>query len=144
MGTRSFPGVNCGRGVLLTAHPLLVSWWWKSRAIPLPTLWATPSLYPDHFTFTLIPSIRSLRLISENFTRSLSKKFSCLCHPFPTFNNIFSAIFKQLSCRPLPFFIYETFTFQKFHPFFLFCLRIWFRIYLLQRTFCLPGCYPKI
>jgi len=27
--------------VLLTTHPLLVPWSWKSRAIPLPTLWAT-------------------------------------------------------------------------------------------------------
>ena len=41
MGTVSFPGVKYGRGVLLTSHPLLVPWSWKSRAIPLPTLWAT-------------------------------------------------------------------------------------------------------
>ena len=40
-----FPaGVKCGRGVLLTTHPLLVRWSWKSRVIPLPTLWATPGL----------------------------------------------------------------------------------------------------
>jgi len=45
MGTGSFPGVKCGRGVLLTTHPLLVPpRSWKSRAIPLPTLWATPDL----------------------------------------------------------------------------------------------------
>ena len=44
MGTGSFPGVNCGRGVLLTTHPLLVPRSWNSRAIPLPTLWATPGL----------------------------------------------------------------------------------------------------
>jgi hypothetical protein len=25
MGTGSFPGVKCGRGVMLTSHPLLVS-----------------------------------------------------------------------------------------------------------------------
>ena len=37
-------GVKCGRGVLLTTHLLLVPWSWKSRAIPLPTLWATPDL----------------------------------------------------------------------------------------------------
>ena len=41
MGTGSFPGIKCGRGVLLTTHPLLVPRSWKSRAIPLPTLWAT-------------------------------------------------------------------------------------------------------
>ena len=44
MGTGSFPGIKCGRGVLLTTHPLLVSRSWKSRAIPLPTLWPTPGL----------------------------------------------------------------------------------------------------
>ena len=44
MGTGSFPGVKCGRDVLLTTHPLLVPRSWKSRAIPLPTLWATPGL----------------------------------------------------------------------------------------------------
>ena len=46
MGTGSFPGgggVNYGRGVLLTNNPFLVPWSWNSRAIPLPTLWATPS-----------------------------------------------------------------------------------------------------
>jgi len=36
--------VKCGQGVLLTTHPLLVPRSWKSRAIPLPTLWATPGL----------------------------------------------------------------------------------------------------
>jgi len=41
MGTGSFPGVKYGWGVLLTTHPLLVPWSWKSRAIPLPTVWAT-------------------------------------------------------------------------------------------------------
>jgi hypothetical protein len=35
------PEVKCGRGVLLTTHPLLVPRSWKSRAIPLPNLWAT-------------------------------------------------------------------------------------------------------
>ena len=44
MRTGSFREVNCGRGVLLTTHPLLVPWSWKSRAITLPTLWATPGL----------------------------------------------------------------------------------------------------
>ena len=44
MGTGSFSGVKCGRSVLLTTHPLRVPRSWKSRAIPLPTLWATPGL----------------------------------------------------------------------------------------------------
>ena len=44
MGTGFFPGVKCGRGVVLTTHPLLVPRSWKSRAIPLSTLWVTPGL----------------------------------------------------------------------------------------------------
>jgi len=44
IGTGSFPGVKCGRGVLLTTHPLLVPRSWKSRAIPVPTFRATPGL----------------------------------------------------------------------------------------------------
>jgi len=44
IGTESFPGVKCGRGVLLTTHPLLVPRSWKSRAITLPTLWVIPGL----------------------------------------------------------------------------------------------------
>ena len=44
MGTGSFLGAKCGRGVLLTTHPLLVPRSWKSRAITLPILWATPGL----------------------------------------------------------------------------------------------------
>ena len=44
IGTGSFPRVKCGRGFLLTTHPLLVLRSWKSRAIRLPTLWATPGL----------------------------------------------------------------------------------------------------
>jgi len=39
-----FPGVKCGRGMLLTTHPLIVPRSWNSRAIPLLTLWATPGL----------------------------------------------------------------------------------------------------
>jgi len=54
MGTGSFPGVKCGRGVLLTTHHLLVPPSCKSRAVTLPTLWATPGLWRDHFTFTFI------------------------------------------------------------------------------------------
>ena len=43
-GYRVFPGGKVRPGVLLTTHPLLVPRSWKSRAIPLPTLWATPGL----------------------------------------------------------------------------------------------------
>jgi len=44
MSTGSFPGVKCGWGVLLTTHILQVPRSWKSRAITLPTLWATLGL----------------------------------------------------------------------------------------------------
>jgi hypothetical protein len=40
IGYRVFPGGKIGWGVTLTPHPLLVPWSWKSRAIPLFTLWA--------------------------------------------------------------------------------------------------------
>jgi hypothetical protein len=44
-GYRVFPGgIKCGRGVLLTTHHNLVPRSWKSRAVPLPTLWAIPGL----------------------------------------------------------------------------------------------------
>jgi len=42
IGTKSFQGVKCGRGVLLTTHHYLVPRTCKGRAIPLPSLWATP------------------------------------------------------------------------------------------------------
>jgi hypothetical protein len=42
MGTRSFPGVKCGRGVLLTTHPLLAPRLWKSRAIAVPPSGSQP------------------------------------------------------------------------------------------------------
>ena len=35
VGTGSFPGVNSGRSVTLTLHPLLVPWSRKIRAVPL-------------------------------------------------------------------------------------------------------------
>ena len=59
MGTGSFLGVKCGRGVLLTTHSLLVPRSWKSRAIPLPTLWATQACNRDYFTFTFTPCMKS-------------------------------------------------------------------------------------
>ena len=51
MGTGSLPGVKNGRGVTLTTYPFLVPLSWKSRAIPLPNLWATQGMQRDRFTF---------------------------------------------------------------------------------------------
>ena len=53
MGTGSFPGVKCGRGVLLTTHPLLAPKSWKGGAIPLPPLWATIRPVTGLLYFTL-------------------------------------------------------------------------------------------
>ena len=60
------PVVKCGRGVLLTTHPLLVPRSWKSRAILLPNLWATPGLQRDHFTFTFTFTFNSLIKVQQN------------------------------------------------------------------------------
>jgi len=54
MDTGPFPEVKCGRGVLLTTHLLLETLSCKCRAIPLPTLWTTPGLQREHFTFLYI------------------------------------------------------------------------------------------
>jgi len=59
MGTGSFPGVMCGRGVTLTPYLLLVPWSRKSRAITLLSLWAVRPVQSlsactrVHFTFYL-------------------------------------------------------------------------------------------
>jgi hypothetical protein len=58
MATGTFPGVKCGRGILLTPHSLLVPWSRKSRAIPLLPLWVVRTVQSlsacttVHFTFT--------------------------------------------------------------------------------------------
>ena len=65
-------GVKCGRGVLLTTHHLLVPRSWNSRAIPLPTLRATPGLQRKHFTFTFT------LCNTYFFTRSVQPTFSTL------------------------------------------------------------------
>jgi hypothetical protein len=44
IGTGSFPGVKCGRGVLLTTHPLLAPRSWKIRAIALHSSGPQPGL----------------------------------------------------------------------------------------------------
>jgi hypothetical protein len=51
MGTGSFPGVKCGRGMLLTTHLLLAPRSWKSRAIPLPPSGPQLGLQRVYFTF---------------------------------------------------------------------------------------------
>jgi len=76
MVTGSFPRVQCGRGVLLTNHPLLVPQSWKSRAIPLPTLWGTPDLYREHFTFYSIQCALTCLELDEFLTYAKKKKIA--------------------------------------------------------------------
>ena len=71
MGTGSFPGVKSSRGVTLTPHPLLVTWSWKSRAIPLFPLWVVLPVQSLSactrvpFTFCLlVPLLQYLKLVT--------------------------------------------------------------------------------
>jgi hypothetical protein len=52
MGTGSFPGVKCGRGVTLTTHPLLEPRSWKSRSMTSP-LWVTTGHATGLLYFTM-------------------------------------------------------------------------------------------
>ena len=61
MGTGSFPGVKCGRGVLLTTHSLLALRSWKSRAISLPIIWVTTG--PVTGTLYLFMSFKKIIVI---------------------------------------------------------------------------------
>ena len=82
-------GVKCGRGVLLTTHPLLVPRSWKSRTIPLPTFWATLGNGIFTFTYMLVTTIL-LRVKSERsgvfFLRYLSPP------PNPPVAEIYSSV----------------------------------------------------
>ena len=95
MGTGSFPGVKCGRGVLLTTHPLLVPQCRKSRAIPLPTLWATQACNRDYFTFTFYKRESTLRWRSP--LHSYHKRESTLRFPLHSYVRI--TIPKFTSCN---------------------------------------------
>jgi len=81
MGNWSFPGVEYGRGVLLTIHPFLVPQSWKSRAIPLPTFWATTG--PVTGTLYLLPLLKITRggqLLQTEGNISLSRQAKELHH----------------------------------------------------------------
>ena len=85
MGTGSFPGVKYGQGVLLTPHPLLVPLSWKSRAVPLPSLWATTGpVKGTLYTFPLSQHTnthvsKTLIVFPEVESRLLSKPRECWC-----------------------------------------------------------------
>jgi hypothetical protein len=77
MGTGSFPGVK-RPGVVLTTHPLLAPRSGKSRAIPLPPLWAFGPVTEYLYLFT---SIYSRHCFPSFFV------FSC---PAPQLNESFA------------------------------------------------------
>ena len=70
--TGCFPSVKCGRGVMLTTHPILVPRSWKSRDKPLPILWATPGLKRDHFNFIPIYIYIYIYIYAYIHTRNFS------------------------------------------------------------------------
>jgi len=70
MGTGSFPGVKCGRGMLLS---------WKSRAIPLPTFWATPGLERKNFTFTFCNALFTFLIHTASWLPVYVAE-TCSCH----------------------------------------------------------------
>ena len=55
MGTGSFPGVKCGRDVLLTTHPLLMSRSWKSSYTSTHPLGHTGPLTGSLYIYTEYP-----------------------------------------------------------------------------------------
>ena len=73
MGTGSFPGVKYGRGVLLTTQPLLVPRSWKTRAIPLLTLWATPRPVTGTLYFCLYCMLLSDRTMALELSQPLTE-----------------------------------------------------------------------
>ena len=72
--TGSFPGVKYGRGALLTTHPLLVPWSWKSSAIHLPTLWATtgPVTGTLYLFIILLRQVKTTRCLLPKLSHSHS------------------------------------------------------------------------
>jgi len=83
MCTGSFPGIKNGRGVTLTPHYLLVSWSWKSRAIPLLSLMDRTActeprcLYKGALYILLLDGSERLTLPSTNpFTLRQTEAFT--------------------------------------------------------------------
>ena len=88
MGTGSFPGVKCGRGVTLTLHPLLVPWSRKSRGILLDPLWAVRPVQKCKGAVYLYLYLPCLLRVQSIFAALLSH--TDRLQPLP-FNNSFPA-----------------------------------------------------
>ena len=99
MGTGSFPGVKYGRGVLLTTHPLLVPWSWKSRAIPLPTLWATTGPVTGSLYLLFDPYYCEINtaVLCESYDFRQENSSAVKSTPYENINPIFSMLILLLS-----------------------------------------------
>jgi len=67
--------------VLLTTHPFLVPQSWKSRAIPLPTLWATTGPVTGRL-FTLIKFFNILPLLCGLILIFYKFNYNIQCSPW--------------------------------------------------------------
>ena len=72
MGTGSFPGVRCCRGVTLTPHPLLVLRSKYSRAIPLLSLRAFVAYERAKPTYISLARTEPPKIPSQQHTHSIS------------------------------------------------------------------------
>jgi len=93
LGTSSFPGVNYGRGMLLANYPLLVPRSWKSRAILLPTLWATTGPLTGKHFYSLLSSL-TICLICLSY-RHWSESSSSVRWNSSVYTHFFSRIFPR-------------------------------------------------
>jgi len=107
MGTESFPGVNSGRGVILTPRPLVMPWSRKCRAIPLLPLWAVQPVQNliactmVHFTFTYTST--------PSMGRTTCTKPHCLYNGAHYFFNLSCYLLSsRLLSKNLKFKIYRT------------------------------------
>ena len=98
VGTASFLGVKCGRGVLLTTHPLLVPRSWKSRAIPLPTLWTTSGPVEGSF-YTFISYLYKTKHKEDDSPKGYRSLYHHRHHQWPRISpplNVLAKCFTQI------------------------------------------------
>ena len=93
-GTGSFPGVKYGRCMLFNTHPLLVPWSWKSRVLPLPTLWATTGLVTGTLYTLPLPLLFFLKR-RKIFSRAncATRRFNVSC---AYLQNFASKVFREM------------------------------------------------
>ena len=80
MGTESFPRKKSGRGMTLTSNFLLVPWSWKSRAIPLISLWAVRPV--QSFIACTMVHFTTFFFLSLSLSLPLSLHQNCAVEPY--------------------------------------------------------------